>query len=214
MADHYLNNLLGDREKVLLVTRQHWFQLVRSILVEMVLILATLVGVVLFYLLLYPNPLSALGLLLLFIPAISMTRDIVIWRNHKYVVTNRRVIQIFGVFNKNVTDSSLEKVNDVKMDQSALGRIFNFGDIEILTASELGINRFTFIGDPVHFKTAMLNAKFELEQGERPQSAPAPSFSPAMDVPHLIEGLDELRKRGALTEEEFQEKKAKLLARL
>lgn len=35
-----------------------------------------------------------------------------------------------------------------------------------------------------------------------------------MDVPRLIDQLDELRKRGALTEEEFQEKKAALLARI
>ncbi len=51
-------------------------------------------------------------------------------------------MQISGIFNKSVIDSSLEKVNDIKMDQSALGRMFGYGDIEILTASELGVNLF------------------------------------------------------------------------
>jgi hypothetical protein len=88
--------------------------------------------------------------------------------------------------------------------------MFDFGDIEILTASELGINRFTFIGEPVKFKTAMLNAKVELEQ-----SGPSRMNNhPAMDVPRLIDQLDDLRKRGLISDAEFQEKKSGLLARL
>jgi uncharacterized membrane protein YdbT with pleckstrin-like domain len=211
MADVYLNNLLGEREKILLVTHQHWFQLFRSILVEIVLMILTVIAVTLIYALILPLPIAFSGYLLLLIPIISLLRDVLIWYNHQYVVTNHRVIQIFGVFNKNVTDSSLEKVNDVKMDQSVLGRIFNFGDIEILTASELGINRFTFIGDPIRFKTAMIDAKFRLEQEQRPYAAAA---NPIMDVPRLIQELDELRKRGAITEEEFSAKKARLLSRI
>ena len=84
------------------------------------------------------SPFAPLGLLLLLIPLASLVSEVLAWTNHKYVVTNRRVIQIFGVFNKNVTDLSLEKVNDVKMEQSAFGRMFNFGDIEILTAASWG----------------------------------------------------------------------------
>jgi uncharacterized membrane protein YdbT with pleckstrin-like domain len=213
MSDAYLSNLLGEREKILLVTHQHWFQLFRSILAEIILMILTIIAVILVYIFWVPTSLTMLGFLLLLIPILSILRDVMVWNNHKYVVTSRRVIQVFGVFNKNVTDSSLEKVNDVKMDQSVLGRIFNFGDIEILTASELGINRFTFIGDPVRFKTAMLNAKFELDQQEaHPYAAPTPDK--IMDVPRLIEQLDDLRKRGALSEAEFQEKRARLLARI
>ena len=212
MSDAYLNSLLGDREKVLLVTHQHWFLVFRNILFELIVIIATIVAVSLVWTFSGAGPISALGFLLLLIPLASLVRDVIVWRNHKYVVTSRRVIQIFGVFNKNVTDSSLEKVNDVKMDQSALGRMFDFGDIEILTASELGINRFTFIGDPIHFKTAMVNAKYQLEQGE--QRAHTTSAHPVMDVPRLIQQLDALRKEGTITEEEFQQKKARLLERI
>lgn len=212
MKDAYLESLLGDRENIVLVTRQHWFILLRLVLVELIMIFATLVAVTLVWLAWSRETIGALGYLLILIPLASLIRDVLIWRQHKYVITDRRVIQIFGVINKNITDSSLEKVNDVKMEQSFFGRLFNFGDIEILTASELGINRFTFISDPVHFKTAMLNAKYNLESGEQPYYSPA--SHPAMDVPRLIEQLDELRKRGALTEEEFQEKKARLLDRI
>jgi uncharacterized membrane protein YdbT with pleckstrin-like domain len=177
------------------------------------MIVVTIVAVTLVWAFWAPLAPAWVGYLLLLIPAASMVRDALVWRNHKYLVTNRRVIQVFGVFNKNITDSSLEKVNDVRMEQSYAGRVFNFGDIEILTASELGVNRFTFIGNPVEFKTAMLNAKFALESGEdiRPSVI---TQHPAMDVPRLIQELDELRQKGILTEAEFQAQKAKLLDRI
>jgi uncharacterized membrane protein YdbT with pleckstrin-like domain len=212
MADAYIRNLLGDREKILLVTRQHWFLLMRNILFELILIAVTVIAVSLVMVIWNPSPLTPLGYLIVLLPIASLVRDALVWSHHEYIVTNRRVVQIFGVFNKNVIDSSLEKVNDVKMEQSMFGRIFNFGDIEILTASELGINRFTFIGDPVGFKTAMLNAKYELEQNERPYGLPG--GSQMMDVPRLIQELDALRRQGVISEEEFLAKKSKLLSQI
>ena len=128
-----------------------------------------------------------------------------------YVLTNRRVIQLSGILNKQVIDSSLEKVNDVKMAQSALGRIFNYGDVEILTASELGVNLFRRIENPVQFKTAMLNAKARLESGEHwEDSMPAASDT----VPALLAQLATLHQQGVLTDEEFQQKKAQLLTQI
>jgi len=208
MADTYLNNLLGENETILFVTRQHWLVLLGEILVEALLTIAIIVLVTMLWSLLLMNPLVLFGYLLLLLPLGSMGRDYLIWGNRKFVVTTRRVIQISGVFSKNVTDSSLEKVNDVKMEQSFLGRLLDYGDIEILTASELGANLFRRIGRPIRFKTAMLNAKAKLEteqaSGGRRQE---------LDVPTLIAQLDGLRKQGVLTEEEFQKKKAELLTK-
>jgi uncharacterized membrane protein YdbT with pleckstrin-like domain len=211
MAKTYVDNLLGDHEKMLMVTRQHWFTFIQAILVEIlfIIIILTIVTVLL---ILTPYKILAFGYFLLIIPFVGMARDYVDWSSRQYIITNFRVIQVWGIVNKNVIDSSLEKVNDVKMDQSFFGRIFNYGDIEILTASELGVNLFRHIGDPIHFKTAMLNAKERLEhEGSRPDEAEAADRS---DVPALIEQLDNLRKRGVLTEEEFQKKKADLLTKM
>jgi uncharacterized membrane protein YdbT with pleckstrin-like domain len=208
MKDDYLNNLLGENEQILFVTRQHWLGLVGEIISESVLTIALIVLVTLLWVMLV-NPLLALAYLLLIFPLVSMWRDVVIWLNRKYIVTNWRVIQMSGVFRKEVTDSSLEKVNDVKLDQSFLGRLLDFGDIEILTASEMGINRFKFVGQPIRLKTAMLNAKEKLERGQAATNA-----LPDMSAIGLLAQLDHLRKQGVLTEEEFQEKKKQLLAKL
>ena len=207
MADSYLTQLLGANETVILVARQHGLILVGEILAEALLTLALIVLITLLAPLLPGLPI-ALGYFLLILPLVSMTRDILIWRNRQFVVTSRRVIQMSGVLNKNVTDSSLEKVNDVKMAQSFLGRLLDYGDIEILTASELGANLFRHIGQPIRFKTAMLNAKAQLEREQ------GGGRRLAADAPVLLEQLATLRQHGVLTEAEFQQKKAELLKKL
>jgi len=212
MADKYIQSLMGEAEKMLLVTRQHWFVLFRMIVAEILIIFILSVVSVAASVAYPPAALLApvIGLLLALIPAVGMVRDILIWYNRQYIVTNRRVIQISGMINKNVVDSSLEKVNDVKMSQSFFGRIFDYGNVEILTASELGVNQFQRIGDPVHFKTAMLNAKEKLGFDDDVIH----TGKPADDIPTLIAKLDELRKQGIVSEEEFQTKKVELLAKI
>ncbi len=209
MAKDYLEEMLGQNERILLRARKHWSILFGNIALEIVLTIALIVAI--FTLLpLVALPLMPLGFILVLVPLIGMVRDFLLWYNRQYIVTNRRVIQTAGVFSKDVVDSSLEKVNDVKLSQSFWGRMFDYGDIEILTASEVGANVFRSIGGPIEFKTAMLNAKEKLgydEMGVRPQLLES-------DVPTLIAKLDGLRKQGIISEEEFQQKKAELLSKI
>ena len=100
------------------------------------------------------------------------------------------------------------------MEQSALGRLFNFGNVEILTASELGANMFKYIGDPIHFKTAMVNAKEELERGNQSHGDQIHHLTEEEEIPTLIAQFADLRQKGIITEAEFQAKKAELLAKL
>jgi uncharacterized membrane protein YdbT with pleckstrin-like domain len=212
MTSAYLKKLLGEREKIILVTRQHGLVLLSEILIELVLFIA-IIGLVTAGTL-FVSPLAWLALVLLILPIVSMLRDVLIWSNRQYIVSNRRVIQISGVFDKHVIDSSLEKVNDVKMHQSFLGRMFNYGDIEIMTASELGVNLFRRIGNPIRFKTAMLNAKEALEVSEYPGRVMANGEQKVEDIPTMIAKLDELRQKGIITPEEFAAKKQELLKKM
>ena len=209
MKNHYRQSLLGEQEKIILSTHQHWFVLFRSIVFEIFVTIVIAAGITLIWrLLLSSYPLVILAYLLLLIPLISMLHDILLWANQDYIVTNLRVVKLSGVVNKSVTDSSLDKVNDVKMTQSFWGRVFNFGDVEILTASDLGVNLFKTIGNPVRFKMAMVNAKEKLEGRIQPDVITTP------DVPAMIEKLDKLRQEGILTESEFQNKKSELLRKM
>lgn len=208
MAKNYLESLLGESEQIILETHQHWFVLFSRIFVELFLIAVLLVGIFAAGTV-YPQ--ASYGLILLVAPLAGILHDVLVWRNKAYVVTNRRVLQISGVFSKDVVDSSLEKVTDVRLHQSFLGRIFDYGDVEILTASEVGNNLFRRIASPVKFKTSMLNAKENLGFDEVVARSPAQVEE---DIPTLIAKLDGLRKQGIITEAEFQKKKADLLAKL
>ncbi len=205
----YVESLLGEREKIILIAHQHWFILVRAIVFEIVIILILIALTITTgaYLSEFALLIGAVGTILLLLPLSTMVRDILDWTNRQFIVTNRRVVQISGILNKNVTDSSLVKVTDVKLEQSAFGRLFNYGDIEILTASEFGVNLFRRIEEPIIFKIAMLNAKERLEQGDG-------AVQPTEDILEIIASLDRLRDLGILSEEEFKKKKAELLARL
>lgn len=205
----YIESLLADREKILLIARQHWFLLLSVIAFEIVIILILIALTIAAgtFLPEFALFIGAAGAIFLLLPVATMLRDILDWMNRQYIVTNRRVIQISGILNKNVTDSSLEKVTDVKMEQSAIGRLFDYGDIEILTASEFGVNLFRRIEEPIRFKTAMLNAKESLAQGDRGAQA-------GDEITDLITSLVRLRELGILSEEEFTLKKKDLLSRM
>lgn len=206
MSKTYVENMLGNNEEIQLVTRQHSFVLTSAIVFEIFVILVILVGGTIATI---SFPMAGFTFLLAIFPLLSMTHDILAWYNRQYIITNRRVIQMYGVINKEVIDSSLEKVNDVKLTQSFFGRIFNYGNVEIMTASDMGVNVFKRIGNPIQFKTAMLNAKEKMhfEDGETHPTT-------AKSIPTLITELDELRKKGVVTEAEFQQKKAELLSRM
>ncbi len=218
----YLEQLMGKSEQIVLTTRQHWITIVGSLLINgFFFLLLWGIGVALAVLAtaIFPLwiPLVVVGLLSLF-PLWRLVSDGLHWWNDIYVVTNRRIIQAQGIINKHVIDSSLEKINDVVLTQSMLGRMLGYGDVEILTGSEIGVNSLKRITDPVHFKTEMLNQKEGMSEmdafeskARRTLNAAAPS---AGDVPELIAELDELRKKGLITDAEFQAKKTKLLSQI
>jgi uncharacterized membrane protein YdbT with pleckstrin-like domain len=211
----YLEKVLGQNEKIVFATRQHWLVIWRPIVVSM--ILATLVVVAAIALAPATVGVSLLGLVLLVLPLGRIVMVVLDWINEEYIVTNRRIIQTEGVFNKRVADSSLEKVNDVVMSQSFWGRIWGYGEIEIMTASEIGVNKLHQVANPVRFKTTMLDQKEAMGDSDvvRHANHGDPNLPPSRDeIPDLIGELAALRDKGILTPEEFERKKAELMGRM
>ncbi len=164
----YLKRVLAHDEEVLLVVRQHplfmWGRIFGALVFAIMVIAA--VGGLQFYAM-PGQPEIAYGYLLALLAAPVIWWRVLVWRNHQYIVTTRRVMQMTGVLTKEIIDSLLEKVNDLKTDQSLIGRIFGYGDIAILTASEAGVNSLHHISQPLEFKRAILDAKEALEHGRR-----------------------------------------------
>ena len=213
----YVESLMGRNEQIVFLTRQHWLRLLPVGLMNLLVIVILIAGGAALH-----APTAGISMIvaiiLSLIPSGFFFQRATWWWNEKYIVTNRRVIQVEGILDRHVIDSSLEKVNDVVLFQSALGRILNFGDIEILTGSEIGVNQLTHIHRPILFKTEMLNQKEsmgEIDAFERRAQRVLASDPPAAgDIPELIAELDELRLKGVLTQAEFDRKKKQLLDRL
>ena len=206
----YIESLLAKNEEIIVRTRQHWTVLARSFLANAFLVLIILVMAVAGTIM--AGPLGIAAVLLWVIPFGLFIRDYLQWWNEEYLITNFRVIQAEGIINKQVMDSSLDKVNDVGLTQSFLGRMLDYGDIEILTASELGVNRVNKIVSPIKFKTEMLNQKEAL--GGKERSVGLDDILTREEIPALLSELDKLRKQGVLTDVEFQQKKEQLLSKL
>jgi hypothetical protein len=241
----YLDNLLASGEQPIRREHQHWFVVVAD---ARYAILAWLAAIALLILSgAIPNDTNnqgirqVIGYLVLALVVgglLYFSWQLLRWQNEEFVVTTRRVLQTEGVINKRVVDSSLEKINDAVLSQSLFGRMFGFGDLDILTASESGISRLRMLRQADDFKRAMLESKHELElelSGARPMpgpamrssapvarasadasapATPAPASMSADDVTRTLANLADLRDRGAISAEDYEAKKSDLLRRL
>lgn len=239
----YADSLLATGERIVLRERQHWFVLAYSARWALLALLAAFVLLILQAGGTLPggpgDVLVWLTIAVFIAGAAGALWAILRWQNEEFVVTTRRIVATVGVINRRATDSSLEKINDAILTQSIFGRIFGFGDLEVLTASEAGIERLRMLVDAPGFKKAMLDAKYSLERElSGPEIAASPAASPdraaawspdssgssprpgapgAMssdEVTDTLARLADLRDRGAITAEEFEAKKADLLRRL
>jgi hypothetical protein len=208
----YARNLLSRGEEVVYESRQHWFAVIaRTWLWIAVAIVALALG-----LWIGGSPGRVLdnetidGIVTVvaiaaLVGALGFVGFVLWdWRNQEWLITTRRVIRAEGVLNKAMADSSLEKINDARLEQSVFGRLFGYGTLDILTAAEeLGganVADFPMIADPVQFKKAMLDQK---EMLERPDLAPpryqrsgvAPDMQPAEPMPPRA-GSDRVAVRG------------------
>jgi len=235
----YADSLLASGERVLRRAHQHWFVFIAN---ARYAVFAFIAALVLTTVRVWVNGTGAIWDILGWVTlavfvfgVLSFLWSILRFMNEEYLITNRRLIHAEGVINKKTTDSSLEKINDAILSESLFGRMFGFGDLDVLTASEEGIERLRMLRDAKEFKKSMIEAKHELEiEVGRPtmppiRSEPAPVVTPpapaapptapgridtSTEVASALQRLGELRDQGLITPEEFEAKKAELLGRL
>ena len=241
----YLDNLLASGEQPLRREHQHWFVVVADARYAIFAFIGAILLILVSGAIQNEDVKRVIGYVVLILVVgglLYLGWQVLRWQNEEFVVTTRRVLQTEGVVNKRVIDSSLEKINDAILTESIFGRIFGFGDLEILTASESGISNLRMLRDADGFKRSMLEAKHELElelSGARPMPSPAirtgapapqpmaPAPAPAAAAPapaapsmsadevtRTLASLADLRDRGAISAEEYEAKKADLLHRI
>ena len=230
----YADNLLADGERIVLRTRQHWLATIFEGRTAWAIFIAS---VVLFFLSgsvaseIPQRVFQWIALGLLLISLFWLVQVYVSWYAEDYMVTNRRVLKVEGVFRKRSADSSLEKINDAVLEQSVLGRMLGYGDLEILTAAETSVDRYRMLAGAAQFKKTMLDEKHSLEEeflrvpapplraapvmtAAPAEAAPAKPGMTSTEVTKALGELADLRDRGAISAEDYEAKKSELLGRI
>ena len=218
----YVDSLLAPGETVLHRTLRHWVVLARWIGGAVVL---AVLGAVMASLYGFGGWQGAgvgawVGVGLMAVAALVALPALLRWATEVYLVTDRRVIRVEGVLRKQALDSGLAKVNDVRLTQTVVGRMLGYGTLEIITASESGINRLEYLPRPMAFKKAMMSATEARGGGAAIVGATAAAV-PAGAAPtsrrssaDRLADLDEMKRRGLLGDDEYRRKRDSILAEL
>jgi membrane protein YdbS with pleckstrin-like domain len=62
--------------------------------------------------------------------------DVTLWYYDRFILTNKRLMLIQGVFNRRVAMLPLGRVQDMKYTQTALGRVLGYGTFEVESAGQ------------------------------------------------------------------------------
>ena len=130
-------------------------------------------------------------------------------RNDEFVVTDRRLLCSKGLLNRVHEQAPIDKIQDITINQSWLGSMLGYGDAVIETASErLGAFTFDLISSPEAFRNAIWGHAPTV--GRSAAAIPAGAPTAAM----RMEELENLRRKGMVSETEYAAKRREILEHL
>ncbi|MEA2475970.1 MAG: hypothetical protein QOC87_169 [Actinomycetota bacterium] len=201
-------DLLASHEELIFDLRPHWIELAGAVLWTVVIAAGVGVGIK------YAHHASIwliAGLVLLIWFA---GRPVVRWVFTRFILTTDRIITRHGMIAKRSREIPLERVNDVTFTQSIFQRMLGAGNIVLESAGERGQEAITNVRHPqkVHLRIyEEMEKNSNRTYGGGKTAAPAPA---APNVTDQIEALAKLKTQGAISEAEFESKKAELLKRM
>lgn len=203
----YPKKLLNDNETIALDLHPHWWYFAKA---AVVLVASVAFGIFIFF----AGPDGSMGtflgwlaIALILGSAAWLVSRYVQWSTTNFVITSDRVIYRSGVVAKSGIEIPLERVNTVFSRQSVIERLLGAGDLVIESAGEMGQQRFTDIRNPSRVQN-LVHSQREANNARMFGGAGA---SQGSDVATQLEKLEGLRERGAISPEEFEDQKRKLL---
>jgi uncharacterized membrane protein YdbT with pleckstrin-like domain len=206
-------SLIGQEEDLVLDLRPHWVALLVPV-GQGIGILLMLVAAFLFLpYSLGPWPfvlvVAAAAAAVLWWPGPLLTT----WVTSHFVVTTDRVIRRSGLIAKESVEISLERISDIRFHQSVIERLAGAGDLIIQSAAGPVVFHDVRAPERVQRKIFELKEQNDVrrkEWGRRPEST---GFWKPASLADELAKLHSLREKAIITEEEFRELKALLLAR-
>jgi uncharacterized membrane protein YdbT with pleckstrin-like domain len=114
-----------------------------------------------------------------------------------------------GLVAKSGVEIPLERITNVNFSASMFERMLGAGDLLIESAGSAGQSEFANIPQPDEFQTVLYKAREQRSIELSGSSAPTGEFKP--HAADSIQKLADLRDQGLISEEEYQEKRQKLL---
>jgi len=209
--------LLGEREQLLLDLRPHWSQLGGRVRDLIICLAAGAAAVALDA----PRYLQYAVAALLLVMLARLVVAWLGWRGINFVLTSERLIYRTGVASKRGLEIPLDRIGTIQFEQSFGERLLQRGDLSIEALGDGGVQVFRNVPRPKHVQREIY-AAIEADQQalfvEQAQAAapagPPPTRSSPYSIPQQIDQLDQLRRRGVITDYEFEEKKRDLLDRM
>lgn len=199
---------LHDGEQLVLALKPHWWTFAPAVSLAAGAIVVTL-GLSL----LDVSALTWLGVIAVLVAAGNLALVYGRWFTTHFVLTSDRLIFRTGLLTKTGIEIPLTRINNVNSRRSLFERMIGAGDLLIESAGESGQSRFSDVRKPDAVQNEIYR---QIETQRRGGSAVAQS-SPAehpVSPARQIEELDELRRKGLVSEEEFEAKRRELLDRM
>lgn len=201
--------LLNDNEELVLDLRPHWLYLVPA---TVLLVVAVAVGLLTAFLW---DPggnvgtVSKIAALVLLVVALGyFAIRYAGWVTTMFVLTSDRLLTRRGVLSKSGTEIPLERINTVFFRQSIFERMVGAGDLTIESAGERGSESFSDIRRPALVQREIY---VQMESNENRPFDRINASAAKLSVAEQIEKLHGLVQSGALTAEQFEAEKTKLL---
>ncbi len=206
---------LKKDEKVALIIRKHWLILLKPILWTLLLLI---IAIVAYYYTRDNFEYSYIFIIGALLISIWFVYKVFERKANLWAVTNLRVIDEYGVFSNNSKETPLDKINNVSFHQSFIGRIFNYGDVQIQSAAESGSTIHRMVEKPRDLKDTITESQklYQeqqiLEQAKKLANAVGTeNHSSKIDISEELIKLHDLKEKGIITEEDFRKRKNKIL---
>jgi uncharacterized membrane protein YdbT with pleckstrin-like domain len=132
------------------------------------------------------------------------------WMTTNFAVSTNRVIFRQGIIAKKGIEIPLDRVNTIFFNQGIFERMIGAGDLTIESAGTSGHENFTDIRKPA----AVQNTIHRLMEEEQNAHVSKTTVERDLSIPEQIDKLDDLRKRGVITDEDFAAQKTRLLEKM
>lgn len=172
------------------MARRHWIALAPPFAVTLFL----LGGLIAAFWIKQPHAVPAIGVVLLVSGCWTLWRWLD-WRCDLWAVTTHRVVDESGILAVRAVDSPLDKIHNVALEQSLLGRMMDYGTLVMQTAAEFGSTTIDRLARPNAVKDAILEMQDRYRLGGAPvaagagEAAPGSGAADMKECPHCAERI-------------------------